>query len=159
MISCEYSKIFRETFFMEQFRRLSTQWDPLNEIYLRFKFDVSSLFHDWRYIDFETGHFFDLSSSKLMVILLTLGKSKLTLLVHFNGFGQATVILLSLGKTLGPEKQFKLSPFDKKFKNHAWDLAQVIFNDSISGNQELGSQLINKLQRFNLLFLFVTRFF
>ena len=34
-------------------------------------------------------------------------------------FGQVTVILLCLGKTLGREKQSKPSPFDKKFKNHA----------------------------------------
>ena len=73
-------------------------------------------------------------------------------------FGQLTVILLGLCKTLGLEKQCKPFPFDKKFKNHPCDLAQVIFNDSISGNQELGSQLINKLQKFNLLFIFLTGF-
>ena len=27
--------------------------------------------------------------------------------------------------------------FDKKFKNPAWDMAELIFSDSISGNQEL----------------------
>ena len=89
----------------------------------------------------------------------TLGKSKLALLVHLNEFGQATVILPSLGKMLGHEKQSKHSQYHKKFKNNAWDLAQVIFNDSISGNAELGSQLITKFQKFNILFLFVTHFF
>ena len=38
---------------------------------------------------------------------------------------------------LGHEKLSKPSPFDKKLKNHAQDLAQAIFNDSISPNQEL----------------------
>ena len=53
-----------------------------------------------------------------------------------------SVILLSLGKILGREKQTH-TVWQKKFKNHAQDLAQVIFNDSISGNQELGSS-VNK---------------
>ena len=46
-----------------------------------------------------------LSSSKLVFILLTLGKSELTLFVPFYYFGQVTVILLSLGKT--SQKQSK----------------------------------------------------
>ena len=75
-----------------------------------------------------------LNSSKLIVILLTLGKSKLARLVYFTNFGQVTVTLLCLDKTLGHEKQSIPSPFDKKVKNHAQDLAQVIFNDSISLN-------------------------
>ena len=60
-----------------------------------------------------------LSSSKMIVILLIFGKSKLILLVHFSDFGQVTVVLVSLGKTLGCKKQFKPPPFDKKFRNHA----------------------------------------
>ena len=39
-------------------------------------------------------------------------KSKLTHLVYFYCFGQVLVILLSLGKALGREKQSKTSPFD-----------------------------------------------
>ena len=76
---------------------------------------------------------------------------------HFADFGQVkidltcfilltlgiTVILPSLSKTLHREKQSKPTPFDKKLKNGAQDLAQVIFNDLISRNQELGS-LVNK---------------
>ena len=53
-----------------------------------------------------------------MYILLTLGKSKLTLLVHFTDFGYVTFMLLSLGKMFGHKKQCKLSPFDKNFENH-----------------------------------------
>ena len=54
-----------------------------------------------------------------------------------------SVTLLTLGRTLGREKRSKPSPFDKKFKNQAQDLAQVIFNDSVSSNHELGSP-VNK---------------
>ena len=65
--------------------------------------------------------------------------------------------MLSHKKTI--QTQSKPSPFDKNFKNHVKDLTQVIFNDSISGNQyNLVLQLLNRLQRFNLLFLSVTRF-
>ena len=64
----------------------------LDEVYLLSKFDVSSFFMT------------DLSISKLIVVLLTLGKSKLTLCVHFINFGQATGTLLSFGKTLGCKK-------------------------------------------------------
>ena len=74
-----------------------------------------------------------------MVILLTLGKSKLTLLIYFYSFGQVTIFVLSLGKTLGRKKQSKPYLFDKKFENHAQDLAKVIFKDSVRGNQEVGS--------------------
>ena len=97
-------------------------------------------------------HFADLKQFKIDSHFATLGKSKLTLFVYFNEFGQVTIVLLGLGKTGGKNNP---NPH-KKFKNHAWNLAQVIFNDLISMNQELGSQLINKLQRSNLLFLFVT---
>ena len=55
-------------------------------------------------------------------------------LLFWAGYSYFTV----LGKTLGHEKQSKPSPFDKKFKNQAYDLAQVIFNDLIKGNQEVG---------------------
>ena len=56
--------------------------------------------------DFQTGKFATLSSSQLIVILLTLGKFKVTpQLFILANFGQVTVILLSLGKTLGREKQ------------------------------------------------------
>ena len=79
-----------------------------------------------------------LGSSKFIVILVTLGKSKLTL--HF---GQFTVILLSLGKMLSCRKQSTPSPFDKKFKKHAEDLAKLIFNHSVISNHKLGSPVNN----------------
>ena len=67
--------------------------------------------------------------------LLTLSKSEKTLLVSFYCFGQVTVILLSLDKTLV--------------------IFKVIFNDSIRFSQQ---ELINRLWRFNLLFLSVAGF-
>ena len=130
--------------------RWSTQWNPLNEVYLLSEFHVSSFSITEDNIDFQTGHLADFDQVNII-------KSKLTLLVYFYYFGQVTIILLSLGKTLGHKKQFKPS-CDKKFKNHAQDLAQVIYNDVISGNEELGSPVNKQLQRFNLLFLSVTRF-
>ena len=45
--------------------------------------------------------------------------------------------LMSLGKMLDHEKQCKHSPLDKKIKNQALRLAQVIFDDSVSPNQGL----------------------
>ena len=92
----------------------STQWNLLNEVYLLSKSDVSS-FSMTR--DFQTGNFAAFKQFKIdshfanfrqlkvdpnCSSLLTLGRS---------------VILLTLGKTLGREKQSKPSPFDKKIKN------------------------------------------
>ena len=37
----------------------------------------------------------------------------------YTDFGQVTIILWSLGKSLGHKKQSKPSPFNKKLKNHA----------------------------------------
>ena len=51
----------------------------------------------------------------MIVIFLSSGKSQLT---HLYYFGQAMVVLLSLGKMLGREKQSEASLFDNKFKNH-----------------------------------------
>ena len=55
-----------------------------------------------------------LNSSKMIVILLNLDRSKFI----FTEFGKVTVNLLSLGKTLGRKKQSRPSTFDKRFKNH-----------------------------------------
>ena len=68
------------------------------------------------------------------------------------------VNFFSLDKKLGREKQSKPFLFDKKFKNQALHLAQVIFNDSVSGDQELSSPVKKRLQRFSLLFFSVTHF-
>ena len=59
--------------------RQSTQWNPLYQVYLLSKFDVSS-FSMIR--DYETGIFLASRSSKFIAIFLTLGKSKLTPNVH-----------------------------------------------------------------------------
>ena len=90
----------------------------LNKVYLMSKFDVSSFFMARDIKIFKLVILLTLINSKLMVIFLTLCKSKLTLTVYSSDFRQATVILLSLGKMLGCEKQSKLHPFDKKIRNH-----------------------------------------
>ena len=69
------------------------------------------LLHDWRYIDFQTGHFADIEWFKIVGHLSDLGHVKFDLTHSFY--------LLTLGKTLGREKQSKTSSFDKKFKNQA----------------------------------------
>ena len=61
------------------------------------------ILHDWRYIDFHTGHFADFEHFKIH---------------HFTKFKQVTVILWSLSKELGFQKQLKPSPFDTKFKKY-----------------------------------------
>ena len=111
--------------------------EHLNEVYLLSKFDVSSFLMSGDIQIFKLVILLTLSSLKSIVILLTLGKPNMTLIVYQYYFEQVTVTLLSLGKTFGCKKQSKSSPFDKKFKNHPQDLAQVIFNDSVRGNQEL----------------------
>ena len=72
------------------------------------------------YIDIQNGYFADSEQfkAKLISILLTLGKLKLTLFVSFYWLGQVTLILLSLGKTCR-KKQSKQSPFDNGFKKNS----------------------------------------
>ena len=114
-------------------------WVPNGTLWMLYKFDVSGLY--------MTGDIwiFKLFISKFMVILLLWASQNWLYLFVLTEFGPATFILLSLGKMLGRGKQSKPTLFDKKFKNDAWDLAQVIFNESVNENQELGSQLRNKL--------------
>ena len=90
--------------------RRSTQWNPFNDVYLLSKFDISSFP--------MTG---DTEIFKL-VILLVSSSSKLSQVSQncpysfcFTVFGQATVILLSLGKTCH-KKQSKPSLFDKNLR-------------------------------------------
>ena len=52
------------------------------------------------------------------VIFLLWASQNWPYLFIFTDFRQITVFLLSLGKMLGHKKQFKPSPFDKKFNNH-----------------------------------------
>ena len=92
--------------------RRSTQWNPFNDVYLLSKFDVSNFFVTEDKQIFKLVISLTLSSSKLVFILLTLGKPALTLIVPFYYVGQVTVILLGLGK-LCCEKQSKPSLFDE----------------------------------------------
>ena len=54
----------------------------LNEVYLLSKFDISS-FSMSGDIDFQANHFANFEGLKLTVVLLTLGRSKLTLIVYY----------------------------------------------------------------------------
>ena len=61
----------------------SHEYGVMTSVTLLFKFNVSSFCMTGDIIDSQSAHFATLSSSKLIVIFLTLGKSKLTLLVCF----------------------------------------------------------------------------
>ena len=74
--------------------------------------------------------------------MLTLGNSKLILFFLITDFAQVTVILLSLVKTCHEKNPNPLRLM--KCNNHTYHLAQVIFNDSVSRNQELVYS-VNKL--------------
>ena len=87
--------------------------------------------------DFQTGHFADLEQFKFDNHLLTLGKSKLIPLLYFNKIWAGDSYFNEFGQDVEPQKTIQTSMFDKKFKNPAWDMAELIFSDSISGNQEL----------------------
>ena len=130
--------------------RRSTQWNPFN-VYLLSKFDVSS-FSVTGDRDFRLVILLTLRSSKLIFILLILGKSKLSLFALFYYCGQAIVTLLSLGKTCH-EKQSKPSLFDKNSRT-----TYRIWHKLFSMIQSVGiknwfPQSINRLYRFSHLLL------
>ena len=140
-MSCDY-ELMTLLLFEEEYPMQPFQWClPAVQIWCFW------FLHDWRYRDFKLVFFLIMSISKLILILLTLGKSKLSLFVLF---GQVTVTLLSLGKTYR-EKQSKRSRFDKN--------SRTTINDSSAGIKNWFPQSINRLYMFNLLFLSVTRFF
>ena len=86
------------------------------------------------YVDSQTDQFANLEQFKIISHFpaFELVKIDPTYSVLLN-LGRS-VIILNLGKMLGFKKEPHTSPLDKKFKNHAQDLAQNIFNDSISRN-------------------------
>ena len=99
----------------------------------------------WLEIDVQTGHFAEFEQFIIDSHFFWLWESHdWPYSFIFTDFGQVTIILLSLGGTLDHEKYSKLSRFDKKFRNYAYDLAQDIFSDSLSRNQKLAGSLINK---------------
>ena len=127
---------------IQYFLRRSTLWNSLNEVYLLCKLHISSfsmtkdiyIFSNWSFcLHWAVQNWYS--------FWWFLGRQNWPYLFLFPDFGQ--VSLLHLGKILGCKKQSKPTPF---------------FNDSIRRNQELGSLSINRIKRFNLLFLFVTCF-
>ena len=126
---------------IQYFLRRSTLWNSLNEVYLLCKLHISSFSMTKDIYIFKLVILLTLSCSKLILILMIFGMSKLTLLVPFFWFW--TGQFAALRQNIRVQKQSKPTPF---------------FNDSIRRNQELGSLSINRIKRFNLLFLFVTCF-
>ena len=96
-----------------------------------------------------------------LIILLTLSSSKLIvfknkLLVHFYWLWVGHGYFIEFLQDGRPWK-CKLSPFDKNFKNHTEDLAQVIFNDSIIWNQLLDSPVNKQNSKVQSFILFCNR--
>ena len=74
---------------------------------------------DWRYIDFQTGHFAAFERFKFDTHFAYFGKVKIDLIRSLLlALDRSQLYLLRLGK-ICREKQSESSPFDKKFKNHA----------------------------------------
>ena len=125
-ISCKiyYCRLF-ETRSWWQVRIASS---PFNEVYLLSKFDFSSS---------SMTHFADFEQFKIASNFTASRQVKIAptcLLLLFLG---RSVISLSLDKMLSHKRHCKPSLYDKKFKNHSWGLAQIIFSDWISRNQGL----------------------
>ena len=111
------------------------------------KFDVSSFSVTGDIWIFKLVILLTLSSSKLIFILLTLDKWRLTLFALFYYFGQVRVILLSLSKTCH-EKQAKKTQEPRTRSGTSYFQWR-------NGIQKLVSS-INRLQRLSFLFLSVT---
>ena len=104
---------------------------------------------DWRYIDFQTGHFADFQQFKIDI--------------HFANFSQVIIdpicdflLLWTCHSYFTESGQDILGKTSQKIQELHQDLAQVIFNDSIRGDQEPVSS-INK-QASKVQFLSVTHF-
>ena len=98
--------------------RQSTQWNLLNEVYLLSKFDDSSFSVTENIQIFKLVILQTLSSQSWYSFCWLWASQNWSYLFFFSNFGQVTVILLSLGSTVGRRKQSKPTPFDKKIKNH-----------------------------------------
>ena len=101
--------------------------EPLNEVYLLYKFDVCSFSMTGDIQIFKLVILLTLSSLKLILILptlsslklililLTLARSKLTLLFHFSRLGAGHIYFTDFGQEIN-EKRSKPSLFDKKIQ-------------------------------------------
>ena len=75
----------------------------MNDVYLLSEFDVSSFSYDWRYVDFQTGHFADFKQFKIDTHFLNLGTSNGPYSFFFTYFGKASY-LTDFGKDVRPQK-------------------------------------------------------
>ena len=92
----------------------STQWNLLIEVYLLSKFDDSSFSMTENIQIFKLVILQTLSSQSWYSFCWLWASQYWSYLFFFSNFGQVTVILLSLGSTVGRRKQSKPTPFDKK---------------------------------------------
>ena len=140
--------------------RQSTQWNPLNEVYLLSKFDVSSFYMTEDKQIFKLVILLTLISSKLIFIWLTLDKSKLTLFIFFPHFGQVDRSQLfysvwakqAAKNNPNPHHLIKNSRTTHRIWHMSFSMIQSV------GIKNLVPQSINILQRCSLLFLFAAHF-
>ena len=128
----------------------------MNEVYLLSKFDVSSFSHDWTQIDFQTGHFATLGSSKFIVIFCLWASQNGPYLFSFTYLEQVSFLLI-LGKSLGCKKTPKLSlTKNSRTMHRIWHKSFSVIQSAEIKNWV--PQLINRLWIINFSFLSVTGF-
>ena len=96
---------------------------------------------------FNLANLLTLSSSKLIVIVLTFGKSKVTLIVHLYKLWAGHIYSTEFGQDIGPRKTTRHRIWPNSFSMIQWAVTKNWI-----------SQLINRLQGFNLLLLSITHF-
>ena len=130
---------------------VTTSWDrgPNGTFQMRFTcVQIWCFWHlrDWRYVDFQTGHDdfeqIGIDSHFAVFGLVKIDPVKIDLFI-FTDLGQVTVILQLLYWVWARCLIMKNNPHPLRLRNNPrttqFDLAQVIFNDLISRNQELDS--------------------
>ena len=124
--------------------RRSTQWNPLNEVYLYVSSFSVTGFSNWSFADFE--------QLKIDIHIAEFWpgqnwQSKFTR--YFPEFGQN---IKSQKNNPNPHRLIK----DSRTTHRIWYMSFLMIHSVGIKNWVL--QWVNKIQRFNLLFLFVTRF-
>ena len=120
----------------------ATQWNPFDDIYLLSKFDVSS---------FSVAvDIYRFCSLKLIFILLTLCRSKLTLSYLFYWLWMGHSYFIDLGKT------YHKKPKNSRTRHRVWHKSFLMIQSA--GIRKSFPQSINRPQMFSLLSLSVKRF-
>ena len=133
-----------------------TQLNPLNEVYLMSKFDVSRFSLTWE-IDFQTGHFAVLEQFKVDSHA-TVGQVKTEPTRSFKWLCRSQLFYWCWARCCAAKNNPTLSARKKNSgtMHRVWHKSFSMIQSAGIKNWVL--QLIGKLQRFSLSFLSVTRF-